>query len=100
MSYTEQQHRQWLADNRKKMQAIIRQNLNGTNKFCWCGHGYCPVLLIGCVIEYNTGYDLTAQMLDWWLDHQSGDVPHFFLGDMIKAMGELWDESVARLIWP
>lgn len=96
--WNKEQHTKWLAANRKAMLKIINEALPGEKFFCWCGTNY-SLQMIGVVCEYNTGRDLTASMLEWWCCHESGDVPPFHLSDIIKAMGDLWDSSVAAIIW-
>lgn len=65
--------------------------ING--EWYWC-HPH-----IGCRIEYRNGRDLTAHIIDWWLNHSYGDVPQFFLGDLVNVMGSLWNEDLEKIVW-
>lgn len=73
-------------------------NLPKNHKFVWSGRGFYNKT-IGCTIWYDTKTDLTASILLWFFDHQIGDVPQFFLGDLIDSCSGLWDWELDKVVW-
>lgn len=90
-------HTEWLTDSRNKMTAIANEYPNGPNRFSWAGKNF-DKQHIGIVLWYHTGHDLTAKVLEWWLAHQTGDTPLFFLNDVKEKMGNLWDQELHEKI--
>jgi hypothetical protein len=108
--------RKWYEKWIKESRAILAKEIDipeeeKTNVFWWCGWGLQGTIQnidgiwcwipprIGCRVEYRDGRDLTAWILDWHFDHQVGDVPIFFLRDLIDAVGPLWNEDLCKIIW-
>lgn len=93
------EHRAWLKRVRHDLSAIIEGVSERPHSFSCLMRGYCGSR-VGYVGRYATARDLTASILHWYLDHEMGEVPAFYLGDAIQAAGPLWDETVASdVVW-
>lgn len=92
------QHALWLFESRKKMLEIIK-SAKANKSFYWCGRNYDKDM-VGALFLYETGRDLTASILEWWLNHEAGDVPPFYLKDIADATGDLWDKEVLKVVYP
>ncbi len=104
---SEEEYLIWRKERVKRCKSVYAgiTDADRTGSFWWhtprqyasWGRGY---YYDGINQKYKGAADFTAHILELYIDgHQSGDSPRFFLEDVIKAAGDLWDQKTMDFVY-